>query len=142
MRCLACLAALSLTSGLAAQSINPALDQHQSETRIVGAITIPLGQSTDRRRTAPRVEIIARSRTADGILPTIVRVEEQRWQERRIGFTLDGSETLMVNGQPAYGPDEGANLDTGETILVGLGAIVLVGAISIGILAKNATDND
>ena len=129
-------AAAVCTASASAQSFNPVLDPHQGETRIVGAITIPLGQSTDQRRTAPRVELISRSRTPDGILPVIARDEERRWQERRIGFTLDGSDQMMINGRPLTAPDERVGLNTLETVGV------VVGVIAVGSMVILATNTD
>jgi len=121
-------ASFSLTSPLSAQSYNPALDLQQRETRISAAITIPLGHSSDRRQTAPRVEIITRSRAPDGFSPIIARAEEQRWQERRIGLTLDGSKALMINGRPMPAQDQQDGISTVAGIAIGVGVVALVSA--------------
>ncbi len=120
-----------LASGAAAQSINPALDRNQSETQVVGAVTVPLGQSTDRQLTAPRFEIISRSRT-NGSDAIVERNEEPRWQERRIGPTLDGRETLMINGQPLASEDRGDGISTLGAVGIGFGVIL---ALSIAVVA-------
>lgn len=123
-------AVMALAMPAHAQSINPALDQQRVETQVSAAITIPLGASSDSRRTAPRFEIIARTSSPETVLPIIARDEANRWQERRIGFTLDGSDSLMINGRPVEMQTDTANLNTGETILVVGGVIVLALAIA------------
>ena len=123
-------AVMALAMPAHAQSINPALDQQRVETQVSAAITIPLGASSDSRRTAPRFEIIARTSSPETVLPIIARDEANRWQERRIGFTLDGSDSLMINGRPVEMQTDAANLNTGETILVVGGVIVLALAIA------------
>ena len=134
------MAAVLFASGATAQSINPALDRQQAETQIVGAITIPLGDSSDQRRTAPRFEIISRSRTADGNSPVIARDNDRRWQERRVGFTLDGSDTVMINGKPAYGPSDRADLNPVETVLVVVGISAVVAVVALAVHADNLSD--
>ena len=126
-RLIAGLCAVALSSSAAAQSINPALDRQQGETQIVGAITVPLGSSPDERRTAPRFEIITRT-DGSAASPLLARDNERQWQERRIGVTLDGSSTLMLNGQPLSRDGDKANLDTGEVALI-IGGVLLAAGI-------------
>lgn len=120
-----------------AQSVNPALDPHQGETRLSAALTIPLGQSTDARRNVPRFEIVSQSRTPESMLPTVSRAEKLRWRERRIGFTLDGSDQFLINGRPIAEPEASNNLNTLETVGI-VGGAILLG--SIVILATNTDD--
>lgn len=127
---------------VAAQSINPAFDAHQSETRVSAAITIPLGHSRDTRTTAPRFELITRTRAPDDILAIVARDEERRWQERRIGFTLDGSDELMLNGRPMAHAHKSANLDTTETILVVVGGVLVVGIVGVYALADGLSGDE
>lgn len=131
---LAALVAATFASGASAQSINPALDPSQGDTRVLAAVTLPLGHASDRTATAPRFEIISRSRTSDGVLAVVARDEERRWQERRIGFTLDGSDQLMINGRAvrfAYeGSESGDGISTLGAIGIGVG-ILLIGTIFV-----------
>ena len=122
---------MSLATGAVAQSINPSLDRVQSEAQIVGAITIPLGTSTDQRRTAPRFEIISRSLQTDGISSLPIRERENQWQERRIGLTLDGSETLTINGEPLAANEQRDGINTVEGIAIGVGVLLVLGTIAI-----------
>jgi len=131
------LVCIALSSGAAAQSINPALGRQQSETQVVGAITVPLGASSDTRRTAPRFEIIARSDTGGTASPVIERDQERDWQERRIGFTLDGSETLMLNGRPAAIGETRDGVSTVGAIAIGVGVLL---AVSVFALADAVDD--
>lgn len=110
---------------LAAQSINPALNGHQNEARVSLALTMPLGHAADKRRTAPRVELIARSTRPDGILPIVARDEDRRWQERRIGFTLDGSDTFTINGAPLTKTEHRDGISTVGWVAIGLGTLVV-----------------
>ena len=140
-------AILSGASGASAQSLNPALNPVEGETRIMAAITVPLGGSRDTARTAPRVEIISRNRTPDGILPLVARDEERRWQERRIGFTLDGSDQLMINGRRAIAADDENRdgISTLGVIGIGVGAllIITVATLADGVDAiEDLTDPD
>jgi len=118
-------------SGASAQSLNPSLDPNDGDTRIVAAITVPLGQSRDRARTAPRVELIARSRAPNAILPVVARDEERRWNERRIGFTLDGSEQLMINGRPMMMEQDGDGISTLGAIGIGVGVLLAATIITL-----------
>lgn len=121
-------------SGGSAQSINPSLNPGQGETRVVAAITIPLGHSRDRANTAPRVELISRSQTPDGVLPVVARDQQRRWQERRIGFTLDGTDQVMINGR-AMQWDDTENRDGISTLgAVGIG-LGLLTALTIAVVA-------
>ncbi|MEP3422330.1 MAG: hypothetical protein ABJN35_11390 [Erythrobacter sp.] len=121
-------------SGASAQSLNPSLNPGESETRILAAITVPLGHSRVRANTAPRVELISRSQTPDGVLPVVARDEQRRWQERRIGFTLDGSDQVMINGR-AMQWEDGENRDGISTLgAVGIGLGVLT-ALTIVVVA-------
>ncbi|WP_108789958.1 hypothetical protein [Erythrobacter sp. Alg231-14] len=123
-------------SGASAQSLNPSLNPGESETRILAAITVPLGHARDRASTAPRVELISRSRATDGVLPVVARDEQRRWQERRIGFTLDGSDQLMINGR-AMQWDDGENRDGISTLgAVGIG-LGLLTALSIAVITDS-----
>ncbi len=117
-------------SAASAQSHNPALNPAEGETRIMAAITLPLGHSRDNASTAPRVELISRSRTPDGILPIVARDEERRWQERRIGFTLDGSDQLMINGRAMQWEDSEHRDGISTLGVVGIGVGVLL-AVSV-----------
>ncbi len=134
------IAGMMPATGLA-QSINPALDRAQGETQVAAAITIPLGHSADRTQTAPRVELITRSRTASDELDFTFRNDQTQWQERRLGFTLDGSDRFMINGQPLAAPDTKNNLNTGETFLV-IGGVILVGAVIGAAAWYDAVNND
>ena len=136
------LGALSLHAQATAQSINPALDPHQGETRVSAAITIPLGHASDRTRSAPRLEIVSRTRAPGSTLPIVARDDERRWRERRIGFTLDGNEQLMLNGKPLALAEDQQNLDTTETILVVVGGVVLAGGIAFALWVDALTDDD
>lgn len=125
------LIALSVTGSASAQSLNPLLDAHEGESRISAAITLPLGKSADSRRTAPRFEIVSQRRMPGGLLPVVARDEHRRWQERRIGFTLDGSNQLMINGRPTQSFDQRRNLNTLETIGVVAGIFLVVSTIVV-----------
>ena len=121
------LLALAHATPLAAQSINPALDrQQQSESRLSAAITIPLGASPDARRTAPRFEIIAATRIPDGTSPSPAANNNPHWQERRLGWTLDGSNQLMLNGQPHAKNDRRDGISTAAAVGIGLGAVLVL----------------
>lgn len=118
------------TAPLHAQSYNPILDQQRGDTQVSAAITIPLGQSNDARRTAPRFEIITRSTRPDSILPIVARDDQRRWDERRIGITLDGSDALMLNGEPLPEPEHGDGVSTFGGIGIGVGVLVLAAGIT------------
>ena len=123
------LLALAHATPLAAQSINPALDRQQkSESRLSAAITIPLGASPDARRTAPRFEIIAATRIPDGTSPSPAANNNPHWQERRLGWTLDGSNHLMMNGRPLDMGPHRDGISTGAAVGIGL---ALVGVVAL-----------
>ncbi len=128
--------AASLIAGAAsaasAQSLNAALNPAEGETRIVAAITVPLGHSHGNTSTAPRVELISRSRVPDGILPVVIRDEERRWQERRIGFTLDGSDQVMINGRAIQlgGSEDRDGISTLGAVGIGLGVVLAVSIVT------------
>lgn len=134
--------ALTLCAPLAAQSINPALDRGQRESQIVGAITVPLGQSNDARRVAPRFEIISRSRASDSIATVITRDNELRWQEHRVGFTIDGSDALMLNGRPLDAGERRDNISTLGAIAIGVGALLVASAFYLGDKIDDISSND
>lgn len=134
------LASIALSSGAAAQSINPSLDRQQGETQVVGAITVPLGASSDARRTAPRFEIIARSDSGGTTSPVVVRDHERDWQERRIGFTLDGSETLMLNGRPAAVGETRDGVSTFGAIAIGVGVLLVISAFTLADAVDDLND--
>ena len=125
--------ALAHSAPLAAQSINPALDRQQSESRLSAAVTIPLGASPDIRRTAPRFEIIAATRIPDGTSPTIAANNNLQWQERRLGWTLDGSNHLMMNGRPLDMGPHRDGISTGTAVGIGLGVVALVALTALAL---------
>ncbi|MDJ0978233.1 MAG: hypothetical protein QNI87_06835 [Erythrobacter sp.] len=134
------LLALSLIGlGLSPPAAAQSFDAFDRETRVSAAITIPLGESKDRRQTAPRFEIIARHRAPSQDLRLVARQDELRWQERRIGITLDGSETLMLNGRAVEGLDDQSNLDTVETVLVVSGGVLVASLIVFAIAIDDFT---
>jgi len=132
--------AMALTGTAMAQSVHPALDRQAHETQIVGAISIPLGHTSDKRMTAPRIELINRSRTRNRLLPMVVRDETQRWNERRIGLSLDGNETLTLNGRPAPALENRNGINTVEGIAIGVGVIALGYAIAFAASIDDIAD--
>lgn len=119
------LAALCLPASAAAQSYDPA----QTETQVAAAFTLPLGHSTERSRTAPRLELVTRTRLPDSGLEIAYRDSDRRWQERRMGLTLDGRQSLMLNGREMRAPDRQHGVSTG---VLTAGGVVL--ALGIGTL--------
>lgn len=130
---------------LAAQSINPALDRQKSESRISAAVTVPLGASRDSRQTAPRVEIIARSRAPEAAFAMIARDNDRDWQERRVGFTLQSRPSVMINGRSLSSAEQADGITTGGAIAIGLGALLALSTATLidGVDAiEDLTDED
>lgn len=95
----------------------------------MAAVTIPLGHSRDDSLTAPRFELITRTRAPSSVLAVVARDEDRRWQERRIGFTLDGSDQFMINGRPLPVNDQRDGISTLGAVGIGVGVLLVVSAI-------------
>lgn len=141
---------LSALPGLA-QAQNSDFDRafarQGAEARV--SFTIPLGNSSDKTKTAPRVGFAVRNyeQTSTPSWDWML-ADAAPFREVQLGLTLEDTPKLMMNDRILIGPeDEQANIGTAGKIGIGAVAVVLVAVAAVGILLvdcdnKNCWDED
>ena len=127
---------LAILPGLAqAQSshFDRAFAPQGAEARV--SFTIPLGNSPDKTKTAPRLGFAVRNYEQSSRSSTDwMLADADPYREMRLGLTLEDTPTLMLNDEVLHMPqDEQANIGTAGKIGIGVVAVALVGVAIIAI---------
>ena len=128
------LAALPTLAQAQSSDFNHAFARHGTEARM--SFTIPLGNSPDKRKMAPRLNLGVRNytQTSTSSRDWVMREDLHAFKEVRLGFTLEETPQLMMNGQVLIlSEDKQANIGTVGKIGLGVGAVALVGVAVIAI---------
>lgn len=123
---------------LAAQAQSSEFDRgfmpQGAEARI--SFTIPLGNSSDKTKTAPRLNFGVRHYVEPSRASTDwMRADRNDYREVNLGFTFEETPQLMLNDQLLMHLDsEQANISTPGKIGLGVGAVVLVGVAVVAVI--------
>ena len=111
-----------------------AFARHGAEARV--SFTIPLGNSSQKSKTAPRLNLGVRNYAqASSASTDWMRVDRQDYRDVSLGFTLEETPKLMMNDQVLLLPDnQQANIGTAGKIGLGVGAVVLVGVAVVVVI--------
>lgn len=139
---LACQLAM-LPSLAQAQSSNfdQAFSRPGAEARL--SFTIPLGHSSDKTKTAPRLNLGVRNYSQSSkISLDWVRADRDNYQEVRLGFTLEEMPKLMMNEQVLVLNDgEQANIGTAGKIGIGVAAVAVVFVAVVAVAFASCSDD-
>ena len=104
------------------------------------SFTIPLGNSSQKSKTAPRLNLGVRNYAqASSASTDWMRVDRQDYRDVSLGFTLEERPKLMMNEQVLWRPeDEQANIGTAGKIGLGVGAVILVGVAVLAVVVATA----
>ena len=104
------------------------------------SFTVPFGQSSNKTKTAPRLNLGVRHYAEPSKAPTDwMRSDRQDYRDVSLGFTLEATPKLMMNEQVLWRPeDEQANIGTAGKIGLGVGAVVLVGVAVLAVVVATA----
>lgn len=138
------LAALPTVAQAQSSDFNSAFAREGAEARI--SFTIPLGNSIDKRKTVPRLNLDVRNYTQPSTSSIDwMRADPHPFKEVRLGFTLEKTPQLMMNDQVlVLSEDEQANVGTLGKIGLGVAAVALAGAavIAIAVVSCYGGDSD
>ena len=100
------------------------------------SFTVPFGQSSNKTKTAPRLNLGVRNYAqASSASTDWMRVDRQDYRDVSLGFTLEETPKLMMNDQVLLLPDnQQANIGTAGKIGLGVGAVVLVGVAVVVVI--------
>ena len=139
------LAVLPTLAQAQSSDFNHAFTRHGTEVRM--SFTIPLGNSLDKRKTEPRLNLGVRNytQTPTSSKDWMMRENLYAFNEVHLGFTIEETPQLMMNGQALIlSEDEQANIGTAGKIGLGIGAVALAGVavIAIAFIACYETGSD
>ena len=128
------LTAFPLTAQAQSSEFDRAFARHGAEARV--SFTIPLGNSSQKSKTAPRLNLGVRNYAqASSASTDWMRVDRQDYRDVSLGFTLEETPKLMMNDQVLLLPDnQQANIGTAGKIGLGVGAVVLVGVAVVVVI--------
>ena len=132
------LTAFPLTAQAQSSEFDRAFARQGAEARV--NFTIPLGHSSKKSKTAPRLNLGVRNYAqASSASTDWMRVDRQDYRDVSLGFTLEATPKLMMNEQVLWRPeDEQANIGTAGKIGLGVGAVVLVGVAVLAVVVATA----
>lgn len=132
------LAVLPTLAQAQSSDFNHAFARQGTEARM--SFTIPLGNSLDKTKTAPRLNFGVRNYTQPSTSSIDwMRADPHPFKEVHLGFTLEKTPQLMMNDQVLIlSEDEQANVGTAGKIGLGVVGVVLVGAAVIGVVIATA----
>ena len=132
------LTAFPLTAQAQSSEFDRAFARQGAEARV--SFTIPLGNSSQKSKTAPRLNLGVRNYAqASSASTDWMRVDRQDYRDVSLGFTLEERPKLMMNEQVLWRPeDEQANIGTAGKIGLGVGAVVLVGVAVLAVVVATA----
>ena len=132
------LTAFPLTAQAQSSEFDRAFARQGAEARV--SFTIPLGHSSEKSKTAPRLNLGVRNYAqASSASTDWMRVDRQDYRDVSLGFTLEERPKLMMNEQVLWRPeDEQANIGTAGKIGLGVGAVVLVGVAVLAVVVATA----
>ena len=128
------LTAFPLTAQAQSSEFDRAFARQGAEARV--SFTIPLGHSSEKSKTAPRLNLGVRNYAqASSASTDWMRVDRQDYRDVSLGFTLEETPKLMMNDQVLLLPDnQQANIGTAGKIGLGVGAVVLVGVAVVVVI--------
>lgn len=120
------LTAFPLTAQAQSSEFDRAFARQGAEARV--SFTIPLGNSSQKSKTAPRLNLGVRNYAqASSASTDWMRVDRQDYRDVSLGFTLEETPKLIMNDQILIlNEDEQANIGTAGKIGIGAVAVVLV----------------
>ena len=132
------LTAFPLTAQAQSSEFDRAFARQGAEARV--SFTIPLGHSSEKSKTAPRLNLGVRNYAqASSASTDWMRSDRQDYRDMSLGFTLEAMPKLMMNEQVLWRPeDEQANIGTAGKIGLGVGAVVLVGVAVLAVVVATA----
>ena len=132
------LTAFPLTAQAQSSEFDRAFARQGAEARV--SFTIPLGHSSEKSKTAPRLNLGVRNYAqASSASTDWMRSDRQDYRDVSLGFTLEATPKLMMNEQVLWRPeDEQANIGTAGKIGLGVGAVVLVGVAVLAVVVATA----
>ena len=132
------LTAFPLTAQAQSSEFDRAFARQGAEARV--SFTIPLGHSSEKSKTAPRLNLGVRNYAqASSASTDWMRSDRQDYRDMSLGFTLEATPKLMMNEQVLWRPeDEQANIGTAGKIGLGVGAVVLVGVAVLAVVVATA----
>ena len=132
------LTAFPLTAQAQSSEFDRAFARQGAEARV--SFTIPLGNSSQKSKTAPRLNLGVRNYAqASSASTDWMRSDRQDYRDVSLGFTLEATPKLMMNEQVLWRPeDEQANIGTAGKIGLGVGAVILVGVAVLAVVVATA----
>ena len=132
------LTAFPLTAQAQSSEFDRAFARQGAEARV--SFTIPLGHSSEKSKTAPRLNLGVRNYAqASSASTDWMRSDRQDYRDVSLGFTLEATPKLMMNEQVLWRPeDEQANIGTAGKIGLGVGAVILVGVAVLAVVVATA----
>lgn len=105
-----------------------------AEARV--SFTIPLGHSSDKLKTAPRLNLGVRNYTQSSSSSTDwMFSDRQSYRDVNLGLTLEATPKLMMNDQLlVLANDEQANIGTAGKIGLGVAAVVVLGVAVLAVV--------
>ena len=129
-----CLMGLSAPAYGKTSDFERAFAQQGSQARI--SFSIPLGNSLNKAKTAPRLNFGIRQYVQPSRVSTDwIRRDRNEYRDVNLGFTFEETPKLMLNDQLLMPLDsEQANISTPGKIGLGVGAVVLVGVAVVAVI--------
>jgi len=130
-----------------AQAQSSDFDRAFAQRGAVARLTfsIPLGDSPDKAKTAPRLDFGVRNYAQDSrdVNDWMLRGEPE-FRDARFGLTPGDAPQLMLNGQPFIlrKTEEQANIGTAGKIGLGVVAVVLAATAAVAILIVDCDSRD
>ena len=134
-----CLMGLSAPAYGKTSDFERAFAQQGTQARI--SLSIPLGHSLNKTKTAPRLNFGVRQYAQPSRVSTDwIRRDRNEYRDVNLGFTFEETPKLMLNDQLLMPLDrEQANIGTAGKIGLGVGAVVLVG-VAVLVVIYSTTD--
>jgi len=131
-------ALLPLTAQAQSSDFDRAFAQQGTEARI--SFSIPFGNSSDKTKTAPRLNFGVRHYVEPSkVSADWMRQNRNDYRDVSLGFTFEETPKLMLNEQVLMPlNDEQANISTAGKIGLGIGAAVVVGVAVLAVVVATA----
>ncbi len=127
-------------TGVSAQSLHPLHQYGERDMRSSINLTIPLGGKRNAATSKPQINLSFQQHRVQqhryNFSPSSLDVNSSAYnlqpRQARIGFTLDQSPQLMMNGKPHQLPEGTSNASTLGKVGIGAAALVGIGVLVVG----------
>ncbi|WP_422345417.1 hypothetical protein [Parasphingorhabdus sp.] len=128
------IAAINMSSAVAAQSYFMNDGQYKPEARMQVGLVVPFGSAGKKDEHAPRLAFTV-SRHRYSMTEPVYRRFHELSRQNQLAVSLDAKPQLFLNGQAVEIADRNFNLSTGAGVAIGV--VTLVGLLSVITLADS-----